>query len=205
TCNLNPPRSDCPTALAELERMHWSYLHEDFEQNVIAGFKNQGCFDEINRRLGYRFELLNAYYNTSIQPGGNFHLQLNLRNTGYAAMFNARPVYAVLQNRASGVGGVGGVSKYVFQVLTDPRRWAAGADVSISQDWQLPADMPTGNYTLSLWLPDAADSLKNNPLYAVRFAKLNTWDAANGYNILASNITLTDNISPAAPSGVIVQ
>ncbi len=190
---LDPSYPSCATALPELQSMHYSYLDMDWNPSVYSIWQTQGCFDEINRRLGYRFELLNAYYTTSIQPGGNFHLQLNLRNTGYAAMFNARPVYAVLQN---------GSNKYTFPVSADPRRWAAGADVSISQDWQLPADMSAGNYTLNLWLPDAADSIKNNPLYAVRFANLNTWDVDNGYNILASNISIADNVPPAAPTGV---
>ncbi|HUU33852.1 MAG TPA: DUF4874 domain-containing protein [Vicinamibacterales bacterium] len=69
TCNVNPPRSLCPTALAELEYMHFSNLDVDYEPQVIQGFRDGGCYDEIDRRLGYRFELASASSPTAPSPG----------------------------------------------------------------------------------------------------------------------------------------
>jgi hypothetical protein len=188
TCDINPPRGDCPTALAELERMHFSYLNDAYEPNVLAGFVSGGCFDEMKRRLGYRYELRNAYYSTTIHPGGRFHLQLTLANTGYAAMFNARPLFIVFQS---------GKLKYTVPPSTDPRRRAAGSDATITQDISLPANMPVGIYNLYPWMPDASTTLRNNPLYAVRLANENVWSVSNEYNLLATNVD-THGLTPVA-------
>jgi len=37
-----------------------------------------------------------------------------------------------------------------------------------------------------LWLPDPADTLRNDPRYVIRFANGNTWDAAHDWNVLGS-------------------
>lgn len=62
TCQVSPAehRTDCPTALAEMARFHWSYLNYDFYRPDIDRWKTEGCFDEISKRLGYRYRLLNA-------------------------------------------------------------------------------------------------------------------------------------------------
>lgn len=62
TCAINPPRSNCATALSEMKRFHWSYLNIDYNQDVINGFVREGCFVTIQNGLGYRFELTNGTY-----------------------------------------------------------------------------------------------------------------------------------------------
>jgi len=37
-----------------------------------------------------------------------------------------------------------------------------------------------------LWLPDPADTLRNDSRYVIRFANGNTWDAAHDWNVLGS-------------------
>ena len=182
TCNPFPPRSSCPTALYQLEYMHWSNLNLEFHATVIQGFKNGGCFDEIKRRLGYRYELESATYSTSTRRGGLLQFDFQVTNVGYAAMFNARPVFAVLTS---------GTSNYAAQLNVDPRDWAAGATTTVAGDIAIPANFPAGTYTLSLWLPDQASSLRNNPLYAVRFANQSTWNATEGWNIVATDVVIT--------------
>ena len=54
TCAVNEPRSQCPTALAEMQKFHWSYLNFDYHPTVISGFQTNNCFPEIQNRLGYR-------------------------------------------------------------------------------------------------------------------------------------------------------
>jgi hypothetical protein len=179
TCNVNPPRSSCPTALYELEYMHWSYLNLEYEPSVIQGFKDGGCFDEIRRRLGYRFELASATYSSSVQPGTMLQLDFEVTNVGFASMFNERPVFAVLSN---------GSSRYIAPLKTDPRRWSPGATTSVSETVALPSTLAAGTYTLSLWLPDKASAIRNKPSYAVRFANVGMWDATAGYNVIANDL-----------------
>jgi hypothetical protein len=182
TCNPNPPRSSCPTALDELEYLHFSNLNLEYHATVIQGFKNGGCYDEIRRRLGYRYELVSATYVPTVQRGTTLPIDVSIRNVGFAAMFNERPVFAVLSN---------GTQQYMAQLSVDPREWAAGSVSTWGQTIALPASMPTGTYRLSLWLPDDASSIRNDTRYAVRFANVGTWDSSTGQNILATDIVVT--------------
>jgi hypothetical protein len=182
TCSVNPPRSDCPTALDEMAFMHWTYLNVEFEPSVIQGFKQGGCFDQIRRRLGYRFQLLSATYSGAPRRGTTLQFDFQVTNVGFAAMFNARPVFAVLSNDAH---------KYVTQLDVDPRLWAPGTTTTVNQSIALPSHIAIGTYTLSLWLPDQSFSIRNNPLFAVRFANQGTWNATDGTNIIAKDLVIT--------------
>jgi hypothetical protein len=53
------------------------------------------------------------------------------------------------------------------------------------------ADM---DYNLALWLPDEAEMLQTNPLYAVQFANEGIWDEATGYNILGQ-VTVDSSVT----------
>jgi hypothetical protein len=60
-----PGRVACNTALAELAAMHFTYLNDDFHPDALQAFKDGGCFDEINRRLGYRLWVKTADFPTA--------------------------------------------------------------------------------------------------------------------------------------------
>lgn len=179
TCNVSSPRVNCPTARTEMQLMHFTYLNEDYEANVIQVFKNQGCFTEFQQKLGYRLRLSDATYPTSPGAGSSFNLQVNLANDGYASLVSGRPVFAVLD----GSGGT-----FTFRLSADPRTWESGQPAAINESFTLPANMPSGAYRLSLWLPDKATNLRTDSRYSIRFANQNTWDASKGYNVLATNI-----------------
>ncbi|HUU33851.1 MAG TPA: DUF4832 domain-containing protein, partial [Vicinamibacterales bacterium] len=102
---------------------------------------------------------------------------MQLRNVGYAATFNARPVFAVL----TGQGG-----RFVTPLSDDPRSWEAGGTYAINAAIPLAPAMPPGAYRLSLWLPDQALSIRDDPRFAVRFANTGVWDAATGENQLTT-------------------
>ncbi|MBN1311847.1 MAG: DUF4832 domain-containing protein, partial [Anaerolineae bacterium] len=193
TCNLDSPRVNCTTALAELQMMHFSEINEDYEPGVINVFKSQGCYETIKQKLGYRFRLLNATYPTSVSAGSSFNLQVSLTNDGYASPYNQRPVFAVLD----GAGGT-----YTFALSADPRNWESGQQATINQTFTLPS-MPSGTYRLSLWLPDNATNLRSDARYSIRFANQNTWDAAKGYNVLATNVQVGGGSvpTPTPPPG----
>lgn len=175
TCNYAPPRSDCPTALKELSQFHWSYLNQDYHKQVLDGFRNQGCFNDIKQKLGYRFVLQNGSYSSSAKPGGGFAVNFTVRNEGWAAPFNARDVDLVLRNTVSG-------TLHRFKLNTDPRKWTPGQNVTVSQTVSLPATIAAGNYEVLLHLADPMAALRNRPEYAIQFANNNTWEASSGFN-----------------------
>lgn len=171
------------TTLAELRRFHWSFCGAEYSEDVTNKWRTNGTFEEMNRVLGYRFQLVNATLPKTAQAGSSMSVQIELVNKGCAPIYNPRPVYLVLRDQQSA---------YSIQLSVDPRRWVPGQLLAISELVTIPADIPAGTYDLYLHLPDAAASLAADPRYAVRFANVGTWDAATGMNDLQTSVTVTD-------------
>ncbi|MCP3879086.1 MAG: DUF4832 domain-containing protein, partial [Sulfitobacter sp.] len=184
TCNPNPPRSECASALTELALLHWSYLNIDYHPDVIGSWVTGSCFGEIENRLGYRFTLVRATYDDAVETGAALNVRIELRNDGWAAPFNPRPVNLVLRHNYSG-------SVYSFPLANaDPRFWEAG-DVQIL-DYDIPVYLPSGKYTLLLHLPDPESSIATRPEYALRLANNSAWEAGTGYNVLGHTLDVFD-------------
>lgn len=178
TCAVSAPRSECMSALAEMTKLHFSYINREFQEDVLASW--QPCRQEMEQRLGYRLALERAQLPEAVKPGGSFTLSVQLKNSGFAAPFNPRPVFVVLR-------GADFAAKAIIEGA-DPRRWLAGA--TLQARLRVPATLPPGTYSLSLWLPDAAPSLQTRPDYAIRFANEQVWDDASGENALG-NLEIT--------------
>ncbi|WP_376792339.1 DUF4832 domain-containing protein [Thermoflexus sp.] len=170
TCHPNLPRSDCPTALAGLERLHWTALNEAYHPDVIRSWREQGCYTEIRQRLGDRLSLLEASFPAKSHPGGNLPLRVRLHNSGFASPLLPRPVDPVPVARDP-----------ILRLPLDanPRHWELG-------EHTLTADLPPGEYTRALWLPDPAPGLQHDPRDAIRLANDGIWDAEHGRNVLGT-------------------
>lgn len=177
SCRVNAPRTACPTALAEMERMHFSFINRDWHPDVTRRWQADGCGAVMERRLGYRFVLERAELPARVRAGAPFRVRVTLRNDGWAAMFNPRPVRLV-------VAGAGGRAALDFAGV-DPRRWAPGQRVSVEGSFELPAGVAPGELRLALWLPDASARLEARAEYAVRFANDDVW-TPQGWNLLGT-------------------
>ncbi len=184
TCAYNPPRSDCPTAQAELAQFHWSYLHRGYNLAVLNSWGD--CLDEITRRLGYRFELIEGTYDSTVAQGDNLNVTIVLRNVGYAAPFNPRDVQIILEDVTRRAAPV------VLPVDEDPRFWLPGTTVTLTHAIPIPSDLAVGNYRLRLNLPDPVARLADIPAYAIRLANVGTWISNTGYNDLQHTITVVN-------------
>lgn len=185
TCTLNSPRTDCATAVLEMGKFHWTFLNLDFYPGVIDGFETNNCFDDIQKKLGYRFELTSATFPKSQLLRDKLPVTLKIINSGFATPFNERKAYLVLKNIAT---------NQVFSILmaSDPRTWLGPTELTINENITLPSNLTTGNYKMYLHLPDNLPSLTNRSEYAIRFANDNIWDATTGYNDLNYTINVTD-------------
>jgi len=181
TCAAAPPRSDCPSALAEMEKFHWSYLNLDYNVSVLNNWRNQGCFAKVDQKLGYRFVMTSGTYSGTAKPGGSFSVNLSIQNQGWAAPYNSRNVELVFRNTATG-------ALFPVKLAADPRRWMANQTATINQTVTLPSTMPRGTYALLLNLPDPQVSLRNRPEYSIQMANTNTWEAATGFNNLNHSV-----------------
>ena len=181
TCAVNKPRSDCVTALAEMQKFHWSYLNIGYHPDVISNFRTQGCFTTIQNRLGYRIVLISSLFPKSCKTNSPISFQLKLNNTGFAAPFNPRKAYLVLKSNTS---------TYSFALNTKPNFWLPGALQTINESITL-ASVRAGDYKLYLNLPDLNSALSSRSDYSIRFANENLWDASTGYNNLMQTLTVT--------------
>ena len=171
------------TTMAELRRYHWTFCGSQYAEEVTNVWRTNGTFAEMERMLGYRFQLVTATLPDVAETGREMRVQLRLRNVGCAPLYNERHAYIVLKN---------GNSEYRVQLASDPRRWLPnGAETTIDETLTLPDNMPEGTYQLYLFLPDVAETLASDPRYAVRFANTNVWDATTGMNSLNASVLVS--------------
>lgn len=185
TCNPNPPRSECASALAEMARFHWSYLNSGYHRGVLDSWRIGGCMAQVERRLGYRLSLKAARFAPSARPGGTWRLELELANEGFAAPFLPRRAEVVLRHRVSD-------RQYRADLGVDLRQLLPGAPHPLGLDLGLPADMEPGRYAASLHLADPDPALAARPEYAVRLANAGVWEPASGHNRLGFDVDVLE-------------
>jgi hypothetical protein len=185
TCNCNPPGSDCVKSLKELEKMRWSALNKDYEPCVLNSWIREGCYDEITKRLGYRFRLIESKVPKSVRADSLMSFSFIIENDGFASPYNARDLELVLRSRSDG-------TIFRFRLTYDPRNWLPdNGKISVNPTVALPVSMPPGIYDVLLNLPDPEPDLNFKPKYSIRFANKNTWEPATGYNSLLAAVTIT--------------
>lgn len=189
TCALHD-RTACDVATAEMARFHWTYINDEYHQDVLARWRTQGCRDDIERKLGYRFTLTRGALPYAVRPGGSFLLDLTLVNQGYAAPTNPRPVLVVLSGEAKTL---------TAELPVDVRTFLPG-EHKIRARLRLPHDLAPQTYRLALWLPDAAEGLRTRPEYAVRFANQDMWNESDGTNTLGQLTVRDDAEGSSDPS-----
>jgi hypothetical protein len=179
-------------AYTEMRYLRFSFLNEDYYTTVNNSWIADGYMDKIIKEMGYRFVLSAGKYTGEVAPGSRFSARITLKNEGFAPLYNERKVELVLKHTQSD-------ERYKVSLDIEPRLWKPDVESEINVVAGLPADMPSGNYTLYLNLPDAAETLYNNPDYSIRLANEQVWEAATGYNNLLVNINI-DERNNAAPA-----
>ncbi|MEP4533987.1 MAG: DUF4832 domain-containing protein [Cyclobacteriaceae bacterium] len=186
TCNVAPPYSDCDNSLSDLESYHWSYLNIDYNKQVLNEWSNQGCFDEVELSLGYRFELNSGDFSENTKPGGIFNFSLNLQNVGYSNPYNPRMLEVILKNKET-------QEEYYFSPQENIKLWPIKTAFDIEFSSGLPSDISEGNYDLYLNMPDPYPSLYDNPHYSIRMTNDGVWVDSLGYNLLATDISISNS------------
>ena len=175
TCGLSK-YCECDHTLENMADQHFSYLNLSFDKKVLNYWKNHECYDEIKERLGYRLLLTYAFFDNKPAAGKPFHVILYIRNDGFASLMNPRDAEFVLS-------GSNGEVIQRWDLQSDPRYWMPATTTVIDRTLQLP-DGLNGEYTLSLNMPDPAETLHDNPLFSVRLANKDIWDDETGFNNL---------------------
>lgn len=181
TCNADEeaqPYIGCENAMLDLERLHWSSINIDYHEDVLDLWHEEGCFEAIARRLGYRLVLEQAQVPRAVEAGKSMTVELEITNEGFASPYNARDFVLLLCNDAGDI--------YLLDLaeMPDPRWWQAGEMASLVVDAVLPDNVPIGEYELLLSLPDPMPGLADDPRYAIRLANEGLWEESMGYHRL---------------------
>lgn len=165
-----------PGAVEVMENYHFTYLHIGYHPAVLALWRKNGCFSEIENRMGYRLVLRDCYFTTPATAGSDFRIVLNIDNVGFASPMNPREAEFVLTDASGKV-------LQTYEVKSDPRTWHSNEDIVIDQTIQLPASA-SGNVKLYLNLPDPKPALRSNPRFSIQLANEGVWEEATGYNLI---------------------
>lgn len=165
-------------------------VSDGYFRNADGNPVSRTQFEYIRDHLGYRIELQRVSFLNEVRPGEQMSVEVNFVNRGFAAPVNARPVEFVLISPQGDV--------HTFPVPdVDVRRWhphQPGDAAFVPLNHTITGEMKSpeaGWYTLGLWLPDAAESLRFRPEYAVRVANGDVpfWisdDGRYGINLLGA-------------------
>ena len=170
--------------LIEMKNLRWTFINAYYFKGLLDYWKQTGAYRIMQRKLGYRFVLLDGQITANTKADNSIELQLDLRNDGWANPYNPRPVYLVIE---------GSDERLDFMLKdADPRWWQPGKQITLSSRISLPREMKGGEYTIALWLPDESQYLRNNPSFSIRFANEGVWDESKGYNILGRTQIYSD-------------
>ena len=175
---------DCPNTLKELARMRWSTINSEYEENVLKGWQNQGCMNEIQQRLGYRFRLMSSATSKSVKPGGTFEMSFKVANDGWASPYNPHLLEVVLRNSQTG-------QEYYLPVQEDVRKWMPGETREVNISAGIASTVPTGQYQIFLNLPDPSSKLYFRPEYSIRLGNKDVWEQTKGYNSLQQSVSIS--------------
>jgi hypothetical protein len=191
TCNPSA-WSVCDTMLRDLEHMRWDMLNMDYHQDVIQSWKDDGCYPEVCRRLGYRFVLHSAQFDDAAAKGSTLNGTLRLSNVGFGKVFNPRGFDIILRKQ-------GASQEIRIPANTDVRRWLPDDDtIAVSIAAKIPADAALGTYDILLHLGDTATNpasgqreLLTRPEYSIRLASDRVWEEATGYSYLGLTVEIS--------------
>lgn len=189
--NANSPLSSCSTVLDEFASKHWSVAglyNLNSATSAIKRWQRDGCWDEMNRRLGYRYRLGSSSVPQSASPGGEFRLTLEITNDGWTRPYNPRGLAVVLRPKSA----AGADTVIDVQGPQDTRLLLPGPGETKSVELlvTLPGNTKPQTYELLLSLHDPAGSLRTRPEYSIRLANRDVWEPGTGFNKLFQTLEI---------------
>jgi hypothetical protein len=170
--------SACENTLKQMENFHFTYLNNGYHQSVIGNWRSEGCYDEINLRLGYRLSLTETYFTEKPSIDKPLEIVMYINSNGFASPMNPRDVEIVFVEK----GNTGNAVRIKTDV--DPRYWFAGETHKVSLSLDISKLAGGKTYNVYLNLPDPKPALNTRPEYSIRLANTDVWDATTGYNKL---------------------
>jgi hypothetical protein len=162
TCAAQPKqvRKDCQSILREGPEFHVTSINREYNLAFINSWKKDGCYDEIEKSLGYRLRLVSASYDND---SGSF--AITIMNDGWAKPMSSRALQVAWRD-ATGL-------EFTGALLID-----VSADFAANKSTIVRGELAPAAQEVCISAPDTSPRLAADPRYAIRFA--NADDNANG-------------------------
>jgi hypothetical protein len=168
TCAIpedNESLISCKNALRELKELHFSFLNDAYNSEVLNRWKQEGCYEIIKYNLGYKFVAKSLEY---FFKNDNLNISLKLKNLGFAKAFKKAKVSFILKNENS---------NYRFNINSDIRFWDVNKEITLNKTINL-TTLKSGKYCLYLKIEDEISN--------IALANSNMWE--EGLNKLSCDI-----------------
>lgn len=149
--------NDFENAVADLRRMHVSYLNRDHQEEVLkkweaSTYEGNDCFrgmnglDYIDAHLGYRYVITDSNLSYNAMKNEDAAFCVTIQNTGFAPSYRKFNASIALQDIATGI-------LISIPVEMDIRTVQAGSSTSFTFPLAVRA-LPEGTYEVSFGLTD---------------------------------------------------
>ncbi|MDD7888238.1 DUF4832 domain-containing protein [Flavivirga sp. 57AJ16] len=176
------PLASCNTADTEMSLLKWTYLNLDYYGPVLQEWRNNNCFKDFQKELGYRLLLKSASLKKEVTAHGSFQLSTVIDNVGFAPVYNKKNTFLVLKS-------IGDGTLYKKALSFDIRKVVPITDYELNESISL-SGIPAGKYELFLKIEDSNETLSDRVEYSIQLANSNTWDANTGMNKLLHTLTI---------------
>ena len=163
TCQDSGSFTTCSNALRSLKNFHWAFLNDKYNPDVIQRWKEEGCYDEIAKKLGYRLVLQNMKY---FQTSKKLLLKLFIKNQGFSAPYVNYNISFSLKNKSH---------LFNFPQKFDTRKIPAQEVTLLETELNI-SKIPAGEYKLFLDINDSSTP--------IRFANKDIWQKETQNNLL---------------------
>ena len=172
----------------EVHQISESSSDISFDMRLTRNTVNEsiGCMTEVKRRLGYRLALKDSLLPQQAPQGSAIGIDINIQNLGFAAPVNPRDVVLSLVSQED-------ESRWSIALDTDPRQWLPNEESwNIRQTVGLPEDIPPGEYSWVLTLPDPTEDLRDRGGYGIQLANEGLWDETLFEHTLGQGLLVTE-------------
>jgi hypothetical protein len=176
------PTASCNTADTEMSLLKWTYLNLDYYGPVLNVWRNNGCFTDFQKELGYRIVLKEASLKKEATVNGNFMLNVVFDNQGFAPVYNTKNTFLVFKSVSDG-------TTYKKALNFDIRKVIPIANYKLEESVDL-SGIPADSYELLLKIEDSSAKLSDRPEYSIQLANVDTWDATNGQNNISHTLII---------------
>lgn len=176
------PIATCSVAEQEMTLLKWTYLNLDYYGPVLQEWRNNNCFPDFQKKLGYRILLESSSLKKEATINSDFELNAVIKNVGFAPVYNIKNAFLIFKS-------VDGSTTYKKALNFDIRKVIPNLNFDLQESISL-SGIPAGSYKLYLKIEDNSASLADRPEYSIRLANKDTWESTEGINSLLHTLTI---------------